>query len=178
MTDTHPLDRQAIHDEYERARLDFHGLIDAASAADLAKPTDGTRWTNKQLLWHMFFGYIVVRALLTLVRVFGRLPRSVSKYLARLLDAGTIPFDLINYVGPCGAAKICSRRRMGVAFDQIIASLHRQLAGESEADLARGMHYPTRWDPFFKDWMTLADVYRYPTQHFDFHHRQLTLDRR
>jgi hypothetical protein len=37
------------------------------------------------------------------------------------------------------------------------------------------MHYPTRWDPFFQDRMTLADVYRFPTQHYDFHRRQLTL---
>jgi hypothetical protein len=40
------------------------------------------------------------------------------------------------------------------------------------------MHYPTRWDPFFGDFMTLADLYRFPTQHFDFHARQLTLDAR
>jgi hypothetical protein len=38
------------------------------------------------------------------------------------------------------------------------------------------MHYPTRWDPFFTPYMTLADVYRFPTRHFDFHRRQLTLD--
>ena len=29
----------------------------------------------------------------------------------------------------------------------------------------------------FKDFMTLADLYHYPTQHFDFHQRQLTLGR-
>ena len=27
----------------------------------------------------------------------------------------------------------------------------------------------------FKDVMTLADLYHYPTQHFEFHQRQLTL---
>ncbi len=37
------------------------------------------------------------------------------------------------------------------------------------------MHFPTRWDPFFQDHMTLADVYRFAGQHFDFHARQLTL---
>jgi hypothetical protein len=36
------------------------------------------------------------------------------------------------------------------------------------------MHYPTRWDPFFQDFMTLADIYRFPVRHFDFHRRQLT----
>ncbi|MFF7647315.1 hypothetical protein [Streptomyces canus] len=74
----------------------------------------------------------------------------------------------------------CSRRsahwRARPAFDHVTASLQRQLASESEVDLARGRHYPVRWDPFFKDFMTLADIYRYPTQHFDFHLRQLTLD--
>jgi hypothetical protein len=40
------------------------------------------------------------------------------------------------------------------------------------------MYYPTCWDPFFKEYMTLADVYRFPTQHFDFHRRQLTLNGR
>jgi hypothetical protein len=37
------------------------------------------------------------------------------------------------------------------------------------------MHYPVRWDPFFQDFMTLADICHYPTQHFNFHRRQLTL---
>jgi hypothetical protein len=37
------------------------------------------------------------------------------------------------------------------------------------------MHYPPRWDPFFEDFMTLDDVYRYPGRHFDFHAHQLTL---
>jgi hypothetical protein len=37
------------------------------------------------------------------------------------------------------------------------------------------MAFPVRWDPFFKPVMTLADVYHYPTQHFEFHRRQLTL---
>lgn len=178
MADTHPMDRQAVYDGYERARQTFHSLLEAASQADLAKRTRGTRWTNKQLLWHMLFGYMIVRALLVLVRVFGRLPRSVSTVFARLLDVTTAPFDFINYAGPCGAVKVYGPRRMGRAFDRVIASLRRHLAEESEADLERGMRYPVRWDPFFKDFMTLADIYRYPTQHFDFHHRQLTLDDR
>jgi len=60
-------------------------------------------------------------------------------------------------------------------FDRVIAALHRRLTSETADDLARGMHYPTRWDPFFKDVMTLADAYHFPTEHFDFHRRQLSL---
>lgn len=68
------------------------------------------------------------------------------------------------------------RRAQAALFDRVIAALHRRLDAETDADLARGMPYPTRWDPFFQDYVTLADVYRFPTQHFDFHHAQLTLD--
>jgi hypothetical protein len=37
------------------------------------------------------------------------------------------------------------------------------------------MHFPTRWDPYFRDTMTVLDVYHYGTEHYDHHHRQLTL---
>ncbi|WP_405942610.1 DinB family protein [Streptomyces sp. NBC_00207] len=169
------MDRQAVHEDYERARQTFHRLLDSASEEELSSATHGTRWTNEQLLWHMLFGYMVVLRLLLLVRVFHRLPRSASRVFARALDAATVPFDWVNYVGPRGAVKFYGPQRMGAAFDRVIDSLHRHLISETDARLARGMHYPVRWDPFFKDFMTLADIYRYPTQHFDFHRRQLTL---
>ncbi|MFF9140999.1 DinB family protein [Streptomyces albogriseolus] len=171
------MDRQAACDDYARARRTFHALLDTASQGGLDRLSDGTRWTNRQLLWHMLLGYLVTRVLLVLARAFSRLPRRLSRDFARLLDAGTKPFDLVNYLGPCGAARVVSPRRMGVMFDRVTGGLERRLAAEAEAGLARGMHYPVRWDPFFKDFMTLADIYRYPTQHFDFHHRQLTLDK-
>ncbi|MGW6708774.1 DinB family protein [Streptomyces sp. NPDC054956] len=170
------MDRQAVHDDYARARQTFHALVDTASPRRLDRPSDGTRWTNRQLLWHMLFGYIIARVLLVVARAFGRLPRCLSRGFARLLDAGTKPFDLVNYLGPCGAARVVSPQRMAVMYDRVTGALERRLAAESDAALARGMHYPVRWDPFFKDFMTLADIYRYPTQHFEFHCRQLTLD--
>jgi hypothetical protein len=40
-----------------------------------------------------------MRALLTLVRLFGRLPGGVSRVHARMLNAATSPFDAVNYVG-------------------------------------------------------------------------------
>jgi hypothetical protein len=39
------------------------------------------------------------------------------------------------------------------------------------------MPFPTSWDPYFTSYMTLAEVYRYPTRHFEHHRRQLTLGR-
>jgi len=175
--DDSTIDRAEIAADLERARVDFHRLLAEAELKDAwAKPTRGTRWTNEQLLFHMVFGYMIVQRLLVLVRVFGRLPDSVSRGFAWVLDAATRPFDAINYYGSCAAALVYSRRRMGPKMDRVITALQRKLARESEDAFHCGMHFPTRWDPFFKVYMTLEDTYRYPGQHFHFHKRQLTLD--
>jgi hypothetical protein len=44
---------------------------------------------------------------------------------------------------------------MGAEFDRVLADLQRKLDREREIDFGRGMHYPTRWDPFFHEYMTL-----------------------
>jgi hypothetical protein len=170
-----PIDRAKIAADLERARVEFHRLLAEVERDDAwAKPTHGTRWTNEQLLFHMVFGYMIAARLLVLVRVFSRLPDPVSRLYARALDGATRPFHAINYYGSCAAALTYNRRRMGAKLDRVIASLQRKLDRESDDAFARGMHFPPRWDPFFSDYMTLADVYRYPGKHFDFHARQLT----
>ena len=170
------IDRAEIAADLERARAEFHRLLaETERNGAWTKPTRGTRWTNEQLLFHMVFGYMVVQRLLILVKVFGRLPDSFSRVFACVLNAAARPFDLINYYGSCAAALVYNRHRMGAKMDRVIAALQRRLARGSDDALQRGMHFPTRWDPFFTNYMTLEDVYRYPGQHFDFHAHQLTL---
>jgi DinB superfamily len=170
------MDRQAVHQEMERARVAFHELVDSASDTDLRRRSAGTLWSNKQLLFHMLLGYLIVRALRNLVVLFSRLPEPVGRSFARILNAATTPFDVVNFAGAWLAGAILPRRALTALFDRCIAALHRRLDRESDETLARSMAYPTRWDPFFREVMTLAQVYRFPTQHFDFHRAQLTLD--
>jgi hypothetical protein len=170
-----PIDRQAIHDEMEQARVELQRLLAKASTAELKGPSDGTRWTNQQLLFHMVFGYLVVRALLGLVRVLGRLPDRFSRVFASVLNSTTPAFHVINYLGSCGGALVFRGDRLASKLSRTIDSLHRHLDAETEAALGRGMHFPVGWDPYFHDVMTLADVYHYGTQHFEHHRRQLTL---
>lgn len=172
--DTPWVDREVVHQELEEAREAFHRLIADATEADLRHRSNGTRWTNKQLLFHMLLGYLILRALRVLVRLFGRLPDGASRTYVRILNSATTPFDAVNYVGSRLGGTTLTTHRMEVMFDHVIAKLHHRLDAESDADLARGMHYPTRWDPFFTDYMTLADIYRFPTRHFHFHRRQLS----
>jgi hypothetical protein len=169
------VNRQVVRDEMEQARQRFHHLLDSATVAELSRPSNGTRWTNEQLLFHMLFGYLIVVQLLVLVRFFGRLPDGFSRVFAGALDASRRPFHVINYLGSVGGARLLGYARMGRRFDRVVARLVARLDRESDSELSKGMHYPTSWDPYFKGYMTLADVYRYPTQHFEHHRRQLTL---
>jgi hypothetical protein len=123
----------------------------------------------------MLFGYMIVARLLRLVRMFGRLPEEFSRLFARMLNAGTRPFHMVNYLGTCGGALVYRGARLTNKFDRTVAALHRRLDHETEEALSRRMHFPVGWDPFFSDRMSLLEVYHYGTQHFDFHRRQLTL---
>jgi len=169
------MNRRGLVEELEWVRLDFRGLVDRATVADLHKASQGTKWTNEQLLFHMLFGYLLVRHLMILVGVFARLPSGASRCFAAGLNAVTGPFHTINYVGALGGARVLRYRGMQRLMDSTTRQLESSLMRESDDSLARGMHFPVGWDPYFTDYMTVEDVYHYPTQHYNHHRRQLTL---
>jgi hypothetical protein len=86
-----PVDRRAISAELADARVRLQALLGSADTSDLRRPSNGTRWTNEQLLFHMVFGYLVVRVLLRLVRAVSRLPAPVGRGFAVLLDSTSEP---------------------------------------------------------------------------------------
>ncbi|PNH82904.1 DinB family protein [Arthrobacter sp. AFG20] len=162
---------------YSRARTDLDYWLAEASTQELHGKSNGTKWANEELLFHMVFGYMVLRALLPLVHLVSRLPAPIGKAFAALLNAGTRPFDVINYWGSKSAALYFNKQRMARKLDKTINAITRSLKRESPASLSRSMAFPDRWDPFFAPSMTLNDVYAYPTKHFDFHAGQLSLRR-
>jgi hypothetical protein len=135
------VDREEIATELERARAEFHELLARAVESDFDAPSNGTRWNNEQLLFHMVFGFMVVARLLPLVRVLGRLPAPVSRSYAWLLDAATTPFHAINYRGSCAAARVYNRKRMAGQCDRIIAGLQRKLTAEPEKNFRLAMAF-------------------------------------
>ena len=170
--------RQAVHDELERVRQEFGRHVLEMSEEDLRQRSTGTRWTNRQLLFHMLFGYLLVRSLLLMVKVLGRLPAGSTRPFAAVLNSLTRPFHSINYWGSVIGGAVFTPERMRRRLDRVTAALERDLDKQTDASLQRGMAYPTRWDPYFKPYMTLADIYHYPTQHFDHHDRQLNREHR
>jgi hypothetical protein len=171
------MDQEQICAELDRVRDDYRDLLDSATVAELRKPTDGTKWNNEQLLFHMLFGYLLVRNLRILVWGFSRLHEGASRRFAGLLNAGTRPFHVVNYIGSLFGARTLGYARMERLMDRVVSDLQQSLKAQSERALDRGMHFPVGWDPYFKDYMTLRDVYHYPTQHYEHHRRQLTLER-
>jgi DinB superfamily len=166
-------DKVAVHAELARVRATFACHVAEMTPDDLRRPSVGTKWTNGQLLFHMLFGYLLVRRLTWLVKLLGRMPRRGTEPFAAALNSVTRPFDWINYAGSVGGAAVFTPERMRRRLDRVTAKLERDLDRQSEQSLARGMYNPTRWDPYFTEYMTLADIYHYPTQHFDHHDRQL-----
>ncbi|MGZ4561238.1 MAG: DinB family protein [Mycobacteriaceae bacterium] len=165
----------AIADEIRAARDDFHRLVGEATTAELRMRSDGTKWTNDQLLFHMLFGYLIVRTLLGLVRGFSMLPPGASRRFAQGLNAATRPFHVINYLGSLGGARVLGHAGMERVTDQVTTGLIRTLEHASDKQLARGMHFPEGWDPYFRDFMTVQDVLHYATLHYQHHRSQLTL---
>ena len=168
------MDRRDLDADLERIAADFHHLLDSATPTELRGSTNGTKWTNKQLLFHMLFGFMLVRVLLPLVKVFGRLPPGVSRAFAAMLNAGTRPFHVVNYLSAIPGGTLLSGLATERLMDRTIDHLRGRLAREPEAALGLAMHFPIGWDPYFKDVMTVADVYQYPTRHYRHHRRQLT----
>ncbi|MGP9726143.1 DinB family protein [Glutamicibacter sp. AOP3-A1-12] len=160
---------------YRQDAQSLHRLLRTASRADLRRSSIGTGWSNEQLLFHMVFGYMVVRALIPLVHVLVRCPAGVQSGFSRLLNATTPLFHPVNYAGSCAAALVFNHRRMARRQWLTINARERKLERESPAALLRRADFPERWDPFFSRSMTLSEIYAYPSRHFAFHARQLSL---
>ncbi len=167
--------RGDVRDELDRARTEFRALIVNSTPAELERRSNGTRWTNRELLFHMMFGYLITRNLRYLFAVMSRTPERVQRGFAAALDAATRPFNAVNYWGSRFGSRVLSLDRIARWSDRVIGSLQRSLDAETDTSLRRDMVFPTRWDPYFKPRMTRQDLYQYPTQHFDHHRRQLTI---
>ena len=102
---------------------------------------------------------------------------AVSRVMAEVMNAGARPFHVVNYLCALPGGWLLSGRAMARLMDRTTGRLRANLARESARTLGLAMHFPTRWDPYFKEVMTVADVYDYATRHYDHHRCQLTTRR-
>ncbi len=167
--------KAAIQTELESTRGAFHALLAALTQEDFRKQSRNPGWTNGEILAHMLFGFMILRVLLPMVRCWGRLPKAASKPFAGLLNALTVPFNGINALGARLQAHVFTRQKMGKLFDWAYSAITKQLNAIQDDEWARGMHYPTRWDPNFQDFMTIEDLFHYSINHFNLHREQIVV---
>lgn len=155
---------------------DFEGLLATAAADRLDEPTEGTRWTNRQLLWHMSFGQHIARVLIPVVGGFSKLPASASRRYAHALSAATGPYEWVNYAGSVAGARLTGLRLARRWMRRDTQWLLGWGASATDRQLSSGMFVPAGWDPYFTSWMSRYDVLVWTRKHYDHHRAQLTLD--
>ncbi|HEX2244218.1 MAG TPA: DinB family protein, partial [Gammaproteobacteria bacterium] len=69
--------------------------------------------------------------------------------------------------------RLLTRRALRTTFDWVYVRILQQLDALPEDELQRGMYYPDRWEPLFREYMTLEDIFRYPTLHFQSHRQHI-----
>jgi hypothetical protein len=154
---------------------EFHALLESISEEDWGKQSLNSGWSNGEIFAHILFGFSILNALLPMTRVWGKLPKETSKPFANLLNFLTKPFNWINALGARGQGKVFTYRNVGKVFDKTISSLISKANNISSDEWQSGMHYPTKWDPNFSDFMTLEKLFLYPIAHFKLHQNQIAL---
>ncbi|MEO7754152.1 MAG: DinB family protein [Terracoccus sp.] len=154
---------------------DYETLLATVPTDRLDELTDGTRWTNRQLLWHMAFGQHIARVLLPLMGGFSRLPASASRRYSSILSAATRPYDWVNFAGSVAGSRVTglglARRWMRCDTQWLLGWGARATDGQ----LASGMSVPAEWDPYFSSWMNRYDLLVWAKNHYDHHRAQLTI---
>ena len=155
---------------------DFDALVGGTRVDELGRPTQGTRWTNEQLLFHMWFGQRIARAFVPMLGGFSRLPPRASVGWSHLLGVLTRPYDWVNFAAPVAGTRVVPLRRVRQWMHQDTDWLVGWGDRASAEELARGMTVPVSWDPYFIPWMSRLDVLEWAPKHYRHHRAQLTLD--
>lgn len=168
-----PSVRDSIRLELEEARLAFHSLLASLSDDAWRGPSANPGWTNGEVIFHMTLGFMILVALIPLVRLFGRLPPWASRIYASILDFATPLFNWVNALGARGGGRVYDRASIGASFDRAHRRLRRLIDRLPDGEWRRSMHYPRRWDPLFDEAMTVERAFRYMVEHFNFHMGQI-----
>lgn len=163
-----------VRSDLESSSCRFHMLLDSLSQDDWDTPSLNPAWTNGQLVYHILFAFMLVPSLFWMIRFWSRLPDSWSRRFARMLDFSTPLFNRVNALGPRGQARLLGRNRASAIFDRVHRTILRNLDSIHGERWHAGMHYPRRWDPTFREFMTFEDLLAYPSEHFAHHVRHLS----
>jgi hypothetical protein len=134
-----------VRADLEWVRDDFDHLVSNVATGDLDAPTNGTKWTNRGLLFHLWFGQRIARSFIPLIGGFSRLPPGASRAWARLLAGVTKPYEWVNYIASAAGGRLVPIQVTRAWMRRDTDALIRWAEQASPADLARGMSVPPRY---------------------------------
>src|SRR5665647_3928618 len=88
-----------VRADLELIARDYWAILNAALPEELDLPTNGTAWTNRQLLFHMLLGQLVTRMVIIVMGLFSRLPAGASHAWAAGMAAVTPLYHRLNWLG-------------------------------------------------------------------------------
>jgi len=162
--------------DLEWMRDDFDQLVSNVAIGELDAPTSGTKWTNRELLFHMWFGQRIARSFIPLIGGFSRLPPGASQSWVRVLTGATKPYEWVNYIASAAGGRVVPLQVTRAWMRRDTNALIRWAEHASPADLARGMSVPPSWDPYFLPWMSRTDLLAWAPKHYRHHRAQLALE--
>jgi len=164
-----------VRAQVEWIARDYWAILKAALPEELDLPTNGTAWTNRQLLFHMLLGQLVTRMVIVVMGAFSRLPAGASRGWAAGMAAVTPLYNRLNFAGGVVGGRLFTEARMGRQMEAVTAKILHFYDQASPSDLSRGMTIPPSWDPYFSTWMDRAQLMTWAPKHYQHHRRQLTL---
>jgi hypothetical protein len=154
---------------------DYRSIILGAPVDELDLPSIGTRWTNRQLLFHMALGQNIALAGIPLLGLFSHLPPSASRNWSRLLDSCARPYNWVNWAGSAAGGRVLKPHTMLRMMDRTTRIILTWYGHADPRALSRGMTMPTSWDPYFLTWMDRRDILEWAPKHYRHHRAQLSL---
>ncbi|MEO5315175.1 DinB family protein [Pseudarthrobacter sp. CC12] len=154
---------------------DFRSIVLRALADELDLPSSGTRWTNRQLLFHMVLGQNIALLGIPLLGLFSRLPPAASRNWSRLLEACLGPYNWVTWAGSAAAGQVLKPQSMLRMMDRTTGTIVNWYDRADEEALERGMTMPLSWDPYFASWMNRRAILGWAPKHYRHHRKQLTL---
>src|SRR5450759_2796473 len=100
-----------VRADVEWIARDYWAILKAARPEELDLPTNGTAWTNRQLLFHMLLGQRVTRMVIVVMGVFSRLPAGASRAWAAGMAAVTPLYHRLNFAGCLGGGRLITVAR-------------------------------------------------------------------
>jgi hypothetical protein len=154
VTAAHVPDREAIRADLESARAAFHELLDSLSDADLEQPCAESRWTVKQLLYHLVFAVETAMPMMV-KRACKR--QNMPKFFHRRLG------HWLNYLIPALMARLATCKSIAQRYDAAHKNLLNLLTEVRDDEWNLPTSLPNQTP------LTMETVFCRPKVHFEEH---------